>query len=233
MAEDDRLDRTGAQADPHDWTSRPAGSGSRWSVAPNSVAGDYKAEVRSPRRAAPEVVEPAAPAWESSSLRRDPVDDGIDEPEPVPRRASRSKVDDEVPPARELREATQLGTRPNTVLAGFGGVILIIVTTGIGATLDILVSSTIGLGALIGVCVGAFAAALLTRKSDLLSVIVAPPIVYTVFVALSLLLKSAPVTLTSLANSAVSGFPAIALSTGIAALIAGIKLVTSRPHERP
>lgn len=229
MAEDDRLDRTGAQADPHDWTSRPAGSGSRWSVAPNSVAGDYQAEVRSPRRAAPDVVEPAVPAWQSSAER----DDLIEPPEPAPQGASRAKVDDEDPPARELREATQLGTRPNTVLAGFGGVILIIVTTGIGATLDILVGSAIGLGTLIGVCLGAFAAALLTRKSDLLSVIVAPPIVYTVFVALSLVLKSAPVTLTSLANSAVSGFPAIALSTGIAALIAGIRLITTRPDERP
>lgn len=118
------------------------------------------------------------------------------------------------------------------MLAGFGGVILIIITAGIGALIDHMVSSKLGVFTGIGLCIGAFFAALVTRKLDLLSVIVAPPIVYALFGVLLIWLSPTTVDKYSLAEIAIAGFPWMALATGIALLIGGVKLMTTRPTER-
>ena len=106
------------------------------------------------------------------------------------------------------------------------------ITTAVGAIIDFLVSGAIGLFGAIGLSVGAAFAALITRKRDLLSVLVAPPIVYAVIGGLVLMVSSRPVNVTSVAQLAINGFPAMAIATGLAAVIVGIKLLTTRVGER-
>lgn len=133
---------------------------------------------------------------------------------------------------RELRQSPAVGTSPGTVLAGFGGVILIILTTGVGALVDHLITSKLGVFTGIGLCVGSFFAALVTRKIDLLSVIVAPPIVYGLYGVLLIWLSPTVIDKYSLAEIAISGFPWMSLATGIALVIGGIKLMTTKNNER-
>lgn len=132
---------------------------------------------------------------------------------------------------RDLRAATG-GTTSSLVMAGFGGVILVAIGGLIGAILDYLFTDRVGVVTIIGLALGAVIAALITRKRDLVSVMVAPPIVYAVIAAIVLMISARPVQLTSIADVAIRGFPAMALAAGLAAVIAGIRLATSRAGER-
>lgn len=146
--------------------------------------------------------------------------------------SSPARVEPDLGEPRDLRQSPTAGTGPSTVLAGFGGVILIIITAGIGALIDHMISSKLGVFTGIGLCIGAFFAALVTRKLDLLSVIVAPPIIYALYGVLLIWLSPVAIDKYSLAEIAIGGFPWMALATGIALLIGGIKLMTTRPTER-
>lgn len=152
--------------------------------------------------------------------------------EPGRRGGSAARVEPDLGEPRDLRQSPAAGTGPGTVLAGFGGVILIIITAGIGALIDHMVSSKLGVFTGIGLCIGAFFAALVTRKLDLLSVIVAPPIVYALYGVLLIWLSPVAIDKYSLAEIAIAGFPWMALATGIALLIGGVKLMTTRATER-
>jgi hypothetical protein len=132
---------------------------------------------------------------------------------------------------RDLQAATG-GSSSSLVMAGFGGVILVAIGGLIGAILDYLFSDRIGVVTTVGLTLGAVVAALVTRKRDLVSVIVAPPIVYAVIATIVLLISSRAIGVTSIADVAIRGFPAMALATGLAALISGIRLVKSRVGER-
>lgn len=193
---------------------------SRWAIAPYSIAGQSGEPAPKPKPAQKSVdheasdwMPPATPARTPSKSRQFERDSSQ---------------------LTELQPAAQLGTRPNTILAGFGGVVLIIVVTAIGASADVILNDKVGIWSGVALIIGAFFAALMTRKSDLLSVIVAPPIIYTFFAALSVWLTStSSISVTALADVAVSGFAPMALATGVAALLGGIKLLTTRAHERP
>jgi len=148
------------------------------------------------------------------------------------RRPATERVQPDLGEPRELRQSPAVGTAPATVLAGFGGVVLIIITTGIGALIDHMVSSKLGIFTGIGLCIGAFFAALVTRKLDLLSVIAAPPIIYALYGVVLIWSSSTALDKYSLAEIAIAGFPWMALATGIALIIGGIKLLTTRRTER-
>lgn len=142
-----------------------------------------------------------------------------------------TRVNPELGENRDLRAATG-GSSSALVMAGFGGVILVAIGGLIGAILDYLFTDRLGVVTTIGLTLGAVVAALVTRKRDLVSVMVAPPIVYAVIATLVLLISSRAVGITSIADTAIRGFPAMALATGLAALIAGARLLTSRVGER-
>lgn len=132
---------------------------------------------------------------------------------------------------RDLRAATG-GSSSALVMAGFGGVVMVLVGALVGAIVDYLFIDRLGVVTTIGLTVGAAAAALITRKRDLVSVMVAPPIVYALIAIVVLAISDRAVAITSIADTAIRGFPAMALATGVAALIAGIRLLTSRVGER-
>lgn len=132
---------------------------------------------------------------------------------------------------RDLRAATG-GSSSALVMAGFGGVVMVLVGALVGAIVDYLFTDRLGVVTTIGLTIGAAAAALITRKRDLVSVMVAPPIVYALIAIVVLAISDRAVSVTSLADIAIRGFPAMALATGVAALIAGVRLLTSRVGER-
>lgn len=133
---------------------------------------------------------------------------------------------------REMRQSPDLGVTAPGTLVGFGGVLLLIVITGVGALVDRVIHGQLGIITGIALWIGTFIAALITRKRDLLSVIVAPPLVYAAFGFLVVLMSSKGITITGLAGIAFVSFPYMAIGSGIAALIAGIKLLTTRTTER-
>lgn len=261
----------------------PAGSSSRWAVAPGSVVKSIKESTGTSRHAAPDDDMPSRGARSRSADETKPATargrtaaDILAEarsrhggaPDPASaytstrtsarsatgsrqappkiaasnaaassstierRRASAERITPDLGEPRELRQSPAASTQAGPVLAGFGGVVLIIITTGIGALIDHMISSKLGVFTGIGLCIGAFFAALVTRKLDLLSVIAAPPIIYALYGVLLIWLSPTAIDKYALAEIAITGFPWMALATGIALIIGGIKLVTTRPTER-
>ncbi|WP_134321836.1 DUF6542 domain-containing protein [Cumulibacter soli] len=132
---------------------------------------------------------------------------------------------------RELRAATG-GSSSALIMAGFGGVVLVAIGGIIGALLDYWFADRIGVVTAIGLALGAVIAALVTRKRDLISVIVAPPIVFAIIAGVVLLLSSKDIGITSIAELATRGFGPMALATGLAAIIGGIRLASSKAGDR-
>lgn len=175
------------------------------------------------RSAAEKPAEGGTPAAGDKQVRRAPR---------APLHDESKRVEPELGERRELTPITSSSSRSSLVLAGFGGVVLIIVLGLVGAIIDYLFTDRLGLMTTVGLTVGAALAALATRKRDLMSVMVAPPLVYAGIAAV-VLLMSGEVRLTRVADMAIRGFPVMALATGVAALIAGIRLITSKVGERP
>lgn len=235
---------------------RPTRPGSRWAVQPGSA--DARSD-RPQRRPAREIIKdvtsrpyvddaptrvtvrrPDVPLETRPRPRLDPDYGDKDKAaaDRTVRGARRAPLLDEsarvTPDLGEKRELTPLTAIRSSgrVLAGAGGVVLIVIATLIGGIIDFLFTDRLGL--VTGVCLvlGAAAAALLTRKRDLLSIMVAPPLVYAAVAAVVLLMSSRPIRVTSIADVAISGFPAMALATGLAAIIGGVRLATSKVGER-
>jgi hypothetical protein len=117
------------------------------------------------------------------------------------------------------------GPRLRGVLAVLG----IFVITLLAAAADSYIGAGLGMITLIALTAGTAAAALLVRRGDLLSVIVAPPLV---FVAVAIvntgLAPSANLNVATLATLLVRGFPAMGLATVAALLLSLFRLVTRR-----
>lgn len=109
-----------------------------------------------------------------------------------------------------------------------GGVLVIFFVTVAGATVDVLISGKLGAATTIAMALSAVISAFLTRKSDLLSVIIAPPLIYVLVALLSVLLRSAALSAASIVGWLSAGFAPMALATGLALLIGGVRLIASR-----
>lgn len=226
---------------------------SRWAVQPGSVSesvsfGRPDAEPRHERRPASEIIreirerpgnteQPTRisdrlPAVPPAHVARDREAAAV---EPRATRATlhneANRVRPELGENRELRAASG-GSSSGLVMAGFGGVLLIVLGGLIGGSLDFLFAERLGVVVAIGLTLAAALAALITRKRDLISIMVAPPIVYAVIAAMVLLVSTRQIQVTTIADTAIRGFPAMALATGVAALIGGVRLLTSRVGER-
>lgn len=230
--------------------------GSRWAVPAGSVSNDVT--FRRPesmdepdqvtRRRPSEIIrevrddagKAAAAAADTPRRSRSSVTPSVDD-EPIevhpisPRRSplydESRRVEPDLGQKRELRAVTG-GSSSSLVMAGFGGVILIMITALIGAILDYLFTDRLGALTAIGLTLGAAAAAFVTRKRDLVSVMVAPPLIYALIAAVVLLVGSRGFGVTVIADTAIRGFPAMALATGLATVIAGARLIFSRVGER-
>ena len=107
-------------------------------------------------------------------------------------------------------------------LTGVGAVLLLAGIAAVAGVLDVLAGSSLRLIFAIGLVLGALIASLLVRRRDLLMVVFAPPLVFVAASAVAVLLGRGESggTLIDLATSwLVFGFPAMAIATGVAAVV--------------
>jgi hypothetical protein len=133
----------------------------------------------------------------------------------------------------DLRSRRNVGemspTRSAPSLTGLGAVLLVAILALLGGTFDVLTGVGLRLGFAVGLSLGTAIAALLVRRRDLLIVVFAPPLVY---LASSLLFVlgspggagSMNTLIDASAGWLVYGFPTIAAATGMAVVIAGIRV---------
>lgn len=164
------------------------------------------------------------------------------------RRPERGRPDRVRPDERYRAEGRRPGAHPDpraasagrgrTAPANTGGsrlrgavaVLAVFLVTLAGAAVDsIFMGMGLGLitlGALVGSTV---LAALLVRRRDLLSVVVAPPLVFVAVAGVNIALApSASFTLPTMATLLVRGFPTMALATGAALVLALIRWAARR-----
>jgi hypothetical protein len=117
------------------------------------------------------------------------------------------------------------GPRVHGALAVLG----VFLVTLLAAGLDSFLSSGLGLVTVVALTASSVVAALVTRRRDLLTVLVAPPLVYVIVAVVNVALApSATLSLPSLATLLVRGFPAMGVATGAAVVVALFRLVTRR-----
>ncbi|MGY1825617.1 DUF6542 domain-containing protein [Blastococcus sp. SYSU DS0541] len=173
------------------------------------------------------------------AAEREYSDDRFDGPEP-PRSRRREPVPprrEPVPPRSAGRPAQERGrartaspsSAPESRLRGSLAVLGIFLLTLAGGALDSFIGVGLGLVTLIALSVGVSAGTLLVRRRDLLTVVVAPPLVFTLVAVVNIALApSATLNLPTLATLLVRGFPTMAVATAIAVLLGIVRLVTRR-----
>jgi len=112
---------------------------------------------------------------------------------------------------------------------GVLAVLGIFLLTLVAAAADSYIGVGLGLITLVALTVGAVVATLRVRRRDLLSVVVAPPLVFVAVAVVNIgLAPSATLSLPTLATLLVRGFPAMAIATGAAIVLSLFRLVTRR-----
>jgi hypothetical protein len=128
-------------------------------------------------------------------------------------------------PARTTRTAPAHtpGLRGALAIAG------VFLLTLVAAAADSYLGVGLGMITLIALTAGAAVATLAVRRRDLLSVVLAPPLVFVAVAVVNVALApSADLTLPGLATLLVRGFPTMAIATGAALLLSLFRLITKR-----
>ena len=98
-----------------------------------------------------------------------------------------------------------------------------------GAGVDSFVGIGLGLVTLVALVSVTVIAALMVRRRDLLSVLVAPPLVFVAVAGVNIALApSASFNLPTIATLLVRGFPTMAIATGVALVLGLIRLAARR-----
>lgn len=143
---------------------------------------------------------------------------------PVPRPAAGGRSADDRPAARTYTgtPGPGPGTRGAVAVAGMFGLTLA------AAAVDSYIGVGLGLITLIALLVSSAVAAFVVRRRDLLSVLVAPPLVFVAVALVDIVLApSATFSLPTLATLLIRGFPAMGLAVG-AALVIGLGRLAAR-----
>ncbi|MCF6509210.1 hypothetical protein E9549_17635 [Blastococcus sp. MG754426] len=167
------------------------------------------------------------------AAERDHTDDRYDRPEPSaprrrepgPPRPTAGRPAPERARSRTAAPAAAQGSRLRGSLAVLGVFLL----TLAGGAVDSFLGIGLGTITLVALALGTSAATLLVRRRDLLTVVVAPPLVFTLVAVVNIALApSASLNLPTMATLLVRGFPTMAVATGIAVVLAVVRLVTRR-----
>jgi hypothetical protein len=128
----------------------------------------------------------------------------------------------------ESRAASREATVPERGrLRGAVAVLAVFLVTLVGACLEAMLGSGLGLITLVTLAAATAVAALLVRRRDLVSVVVAPPLVYVVAAAITTALFGT-FSLAGVATLLIGGFPAMAVGTGAGLVVALIRWATRR-----
>lgn len=130
---------------------------------------------------------------------------------------------------RSRRPNGQAESAGRFTLTGLGAVAFIFAVTLALATAESLLGIGLRLITLSALAGSTFLAGLWVRRSDIATVVVAPPLVFTlVAVGEIVLAPTLNLTSTVLASILVRGFPTMAIATGIALLVCGYRLTRPR-----
>jgi len=175
---------------------------------------------RSPARRAGEPPRAGARAVERSR----PDDRRPDDRRPAERRPSAR------PAAPRGAEATRSRSADDGGKArGIVAVLAMFLVTLAGAGIDSFVGIGLGLVTLVALCGITAVATWVVRRRDLLSVLVAPPLVFVVVAGFNIALApSAHFNLPTVVTLLVRGFPTMAIATGVALVLALVRLATRR-----
>ncbi|MCF6745643.1 hypothetical protein E9529_15450 [Blastococcus sp. KM273128] len=133
------------------------------------------------------------------------------------------------PERARSRTAASPATAQGSRLRGSLAVLGVFLLTLAGGAADSFLGIGLGMITLVALAAGTAAATLLVRRRDLLSVVVAPPLVFSlVAVVNTALAPSAALNLPTMATLLVRGFPTMAAATGVAVLLAVFRLVSRR-----
>jgi hypothetical protein len=101
--------------------------------------------------------------------------------------------------------------------------------TLMGAGADSYIDVGLGTVTLVALVVSTALAALLVRRSDLGTVVVAPPLVFSAVALINIALApSASLNLATMATLLIRGFPAMAIASGVGLVVVLIRLVSRR-----
>ncbi|SEL16542.1 hypothetical protein SAMN04515665_10932 [Blastococcus sp. DSM 46786] len=179
---------------------------------------------------------PPVPGRAGERLRaaeREYADDRFDRPEPSgprrrepgPPRPTAGRPAQDRARSRIASPASTQGSRLRGSLAVLGVFLL----TLAGGAVDSFFGIGLGMITLVALAAGTSAATLLVRRRDLLTVVVAPPLVFTLVAVVNIALApSATLNLPTMATLLVRGFPTMAVATAIAAVLAVVRLVSRR-----
>jgi hypothetical protein len=173
-------------------------------------------------------------AYDSGAVDRPrtPARHAPEPPRAGARAAERARSDDHRPSRRPT--AARGASRPRSTeghgkVRGIVAVLAMFLVTLAGAGIDSFVGIGLGLvtlGALVAVTA---TATWVVRKRDLVSVLVAPPLVFVTVAAFNIgLAPSASFSLPTVATLLVRGFPTMAIATGVALVVALLRLAARR-----
>jgi NADH:ubiquinone oxidoreductase subunit K len=129
------------------------------------------------------------------------------------------------PPSPRSREAQPAGPRLPGALAAVG----IFLVTLAAAAADSYIGIGLGRITLVALTASTAVATVLVRRRDLVTTLIAPPLVFMAVALLNIALApSATFTLPTVATLLIQGFPAMAIATGVALVLTLVRLVTRR-----
>ncbi|CCG01828.1 DUF6542 domain-containing protein [Blastococcus saxobsidens] len=165
---------------------------------------------------------PAAEGFRAAE--REFPQDRFDQPYPVPRRPAGAR-----PAEARGRERTSASGARESRLRGAVAVLGVFLLTLAGCAVDSFVGTGLGTITLVTLAAGTAIATWLVRRRDLLTVIVAPPLVFVLVAMANIsLAPSATVNLPTMATLLVRGFPTMAVATAIAVVLGLVRLAGRR-----
>ena len=145
------------------------------------------------------------------------------------RRGARAPEPRSTPRRPAGRGATAQAAETGSGLRGAVAVLAVFLVTLAGAALESWLGAGLGLATLGTLAVASAAATVAVRRADLLTTVVAPPLVYIAVAVLNTALApSATLNLASVATLLIRGFPAMVVATAAAAVVALIRWAARR-----
>jgi hypothetical protein len=145
------------------------------------------------------------------------------------RRGARTPEPRSTPRRPTGRGATAQVPESGSGLRGAVAVLAVFLVTLAGAALESWIGAGLGLATLGTLAVASAVATLAVRRGDLLTTVVAPPLVYIAVAVLNTALDpSAALNLASVATLLIRGFPAMVVATAAAAVVALIRWAARR-----
>jgi hypothetical protein len=124
---------------------------------------------------------------------------------------------------------TRSAPAPGSGLRGVVAVLGVFLLTLVAAAADSFVGLGLGMITLVALTAGTAVATLTVRRRDLLTVAIAPPLVFVAVAVVNLALApSADLTIPALATLLVRGFPAMGIATAAAVALSLYRLATKR-----